>query len=630
MYNIQPWYAFILRGPPKGKTLQEYLEHNFLEIAWVSDPPPALSTGRIHAKHLFELFDRNNSLDEWITKLQLLAWRKSAWWSQRPTDPSSELIKNLRGKVVEFEDTMQSMEMANDEFMGLWINTTPPDIAFWMIRQRIPIFIIHKVSELEKHLCNSARRVNSFVANSEAERLSVSRNYLEHHAAKWNKWLPPLPTDKWILDADYLRWDMLNLNHFRFSLSQMYSLPGMMVCSAFSAEEMMVSDTHLIRDDQSKGDDRTVLPEDPKHLPRPLDLEEIDPDHVPWIRPPKIVHPPGVKWSKFTKSMDDDRNDCMRKVNSEEELGKYVWYDRERRRKLGFNSDPVVLPGITTDIKIFGMPAPNIHYEHQAHDHYIAEGRSQWMYQTCTPMRQDLLAQVKQPTKSSLPLHSGDKIKPKSIPFFHPSDSDDKEEGFLSDHEDDLFPLFRERAQIAATKEELELLKSNVIPPSTTAKRKCKEDQTQREQTGPAPSQEGHTSMPELTSGEDTTRQEEAESTSSPIAAIAQIEHEPGSKTIASLDDMDVDPNDDVLDYGVSDDKMLPTAPSVDKGKQHEEPDQIMSEQRNEVIPLESQEKDIPSLSPSSHLDEGGTSNHDEDMLSEEVAVEQVSGLVRR
>ncbi|KAG6913877.1 hypothetical protein DXG01_003737 [Tephrocybe rancida] len=430
MYNIQPWYAFVLRCLPEGKTLQEYPEHNSLGIAWVSDSPPAVSTSHIHAEHLYKLFNHNNILEERILKLQPLAWRKSAWWSQRPTDPPGRLIKDLRGKVMEFEDAvdlyaritrgiklkaawlefvnrknhdtpwlmqamrMQSMEMANDKFMGLWINAAQPDVAFWMIRQCIPIFIIHKISELEECLCKGARQVNSFVTDSEAEQLFVNRNYLEHRAARWNKLLPPLPIDKWILDADYLRWDMLNPNHFHFSLSRTYNLPGMIGCSAFGTEEMTASNINLIWDDCFTGDNPILLLVDTKHLPRPLDLEEIGSNHVPWIRPPKIIHPPSGKWSKYTKSTDDARNDCMRKVNLEEELGKYVWYDRERRRKLGFDSDPAIPPGITTDVKIFSMPALNVRYKHRAHNSFVEESRSRWMYQTCTPTQQDLLAQV--------------------------------------------------------------------------------------------------------------------------------------------------------------------------------------------------------------------------------------------
>ncbi|KAG6913628.1 hypothetical protein DXG01_005494 [Tephrocybe rancida] len=840
MYNLRPWYAFVLRHLPEGKKQHEYPEHNALRIAWVSDLPPATSTGRIHGEHLYELFGRNNTLETRMMELQPLARRKSAWWSQRPTDPTSELIKGLRGRVMEFEVAvdlyaqitrgiklkaawlefvnrknhdvpwsmramrMQPMERANDDFMGLWINAAQPELAYWLIRQRVPIFIIHKISEMEKHLCDDARRFSSFVADSEAERLSVNRNYLEHRAAKCNKLLPPLPSDEWILDMGYLRWDMLNPNHFNYSLSRNHNLPGMIGCTTCGAEEMLTNDASPSLETNALRDDQISLPVDPKHLPRPLELEEIDPDHVPWIRPPKIAHPTGGKWSKYTESTDDARNECMRKVNADEDLGKYVWYDRDRRRKLGFDSEPEVPPGVTTDVRVFGMPAPNVRYEYQTHQGFVAEGRSRWIYQSRTPTRQDLVAQIKRPSKSDLPRRTSNENKPKPIPVFRASDSDDEEEEFFSDHEDDLFPSFKERARIAAAKGEQEMLNpkdpsppivekpvdireeeirptlnqemtTNIIPgivldaatarsseegmnpevlesdvterrqslqsestPDTIPTRQSKEsdedasdkavppitppaaksNQNESLASGSASSPaaamarlepelglritastddmdvdpnddmldygisdddmpemttniipgivldaatarsseegmnpevlesdvtEGHQSkesdedapdkaVPPITPPAAKSNQNESlasGSASSPAAAMARLEPELGLGITASTDDMDVDPNDDLLDYGISDDDMPATAPMGSKGKQREDPVPNALEKGNESdIPKTLQ--DSPSLLFTSQQDEGGTSDHDVEMASGESTVEQVSDLVMR
>ncbi|KAG6904776.1 hypothetical protein DXG01_007268, partial [Tephrocybe rancida] len=647
MYNIRPWYAFVLRRPPEGRTLREYPEHNALRIAWVSDPPPATTTGRIHAEHLYELFNRNDDLEARILKLQPLARRKSAWWSFRPTDPPSELIKSLRSKVLEFEDAvdlyaqitrgiklkaawlefisrknhdipwsmramrLRPMETADDNFMGLWINSAQPEEAYWLIRQRIPVFIIHKVTEMEERLCEGSRRLRSFVVDTDIERLAADRNYLEYCAAKSNKLLPPLPSDEWILAPHYLKWDMLNPNHFRYSLSRTYSLPGMMGCTTYGAEEDMAGGTLFRVDPGSSQDDRPPLPVDPQHLPRPLNTEEIDPDHVLWIRPPEIAHPPSGKWTYFTESSDEAGDGCMRKVNSEDNLGKYVWFDRKRRRKLGFDSEPAVLPGITTDVSIFGMPAPNIRYEHRAHNNYVAESRSRWMYQTRTPTRQDFLARIVRPTKSSLPhrSRSNSGTNTKTVPLFSSTESDDEEE-YFSDHEDDLFPSFKERARIAAAKGEQELPKHENFPPPPPIKPVNVGVNVHEKEAGPIsisgvaskhpipappltldaatarPGEEGanlrlnepvttgecQTSRPgpilgaavvclseegaEVTLVEpfpsatmaDVAVPRETESTNSPVAATARLESENTNKTTTSSDAMDVDLNDDILD----------------------------------------------------------------------------------
>ncbi|KAG6905531.1 hypothetical protein DXG01_002194 [Tephrocybe rancida] len=271
MYGIQPWYAFILQQLPDKGTLQEYPEHNALAAVWISAPHPAISTGQICSNHLYKLHQHNLSLEERIAKLQPLVQRKLVWWSLRPVDPLSNLIKSLRDLTMEFEDVVDLytqitrgiklkvawlefvdrknhdapwlMEKAKDHFMGVWVNTTQQDKVYWMIQQQVPTFIIHKISEMEMHLCADARQVNSFIADTDIERLAAKHSFLEYHANKWKKLLPPLPKDEWALTLDYLRWDLLNPNHFHYSLSRNYNLPGMIGCPAHGAEEDLTGGT---------------------------------------------------------------------------------------------------------------------------------------------------------------------------------------------------------------------------------------------------------------------------------------------------------------------------------------------------------------------------------------------------
>ncbi|KAG6912522.1 hypothetical protein DXG01_014021, partial [Tephrocybe rancida] len=244
----------------------------------------------------------------------------------------------------------------------------------------------------------------------------------------YGKLRPPLFTDEHILTPDHLRWDMLDPEQFRYSLSRTFNMPGLVGQPTFGdMDESLETESSKVNPLDST-DDEVILPVNPAHLPRPLNLEAIDPLHVPWIRPPDIVHHRGGTWERFTESIDDSRMDCMSKVSKSDELGKYVWYDRERRRYLGFDFKPIPPPGLTTDVDVFGMPAPNIRFEQRIHNKTEAMSRSRWMYPTKYPLKQHFTVKIVQPTKDKLPLRPTGDAPPKPVPLFSSADSEDEDE----------------------------------------------------------------------------------------------------------------------------------------------------------------------------------------------------------
>ncbi|KAG6906305.1 hypothetical protein DXG01_014659 [Tephrocybe rancida] len=112
------------------------------------------------------------------------------------------------------------MEMVEDNLMEAWINSASKEDAFWLIQQKVPVFIIHKITEMELFLCNDMRRLPGFVTGSEAEALMPAYNYLDRKAESWGKLRPLLLTDERILTPNHLCWDMLDPKKFHYSLSQ--------------------------------------------------------------------------------------------------------------------------------------------------------------------------------------------------------------------------------------------------------------------------------------------------------------------------------------------------------------------------------------------------------------------------
>ncbi|KAG6905546.1 hypothetical protein DXG01_002081, partial [Tephrocybe rancida] len=679
MYLTRPWYAFVMRRLPEGKTLHEFPEHNSVAATWISNPPPAVSTGKIHPSHLFELFNRNGDLDKRILKLQPLARRKSIWWSMRPTDPSPEMIKGLKDHYLEFEDAIdryahivrgiklkaawldfverknydvpwsrkamreKPMETAEDNLMGAWINSANEEQVYWLIRQKVPVFIIHKITEMELFLCEEVRRLPGFVAGSEAEALLPAYNYLDHKADSYGKLRPPLLTDDHILTPDHLRWDMLDPEQFRYSLSRTFNMPGLVGQPTFGdMDESLVTESSKVNPFDSPGDEVT-LPVNPAHLPRPLNLEVVDPSHIPWIRPPDIVHHRGGTWERFTESIDDSRMDCMSKVSKSDELGKYVWYDRERRRYLGFDFKPIPPPGLTTNVDVFGMPAPNIRFEQRIHNKTETMPRSRWMYTTRSPLKQHFTVKIVRPTKDKLPLCPTGDAPPKSVPLFSSADSEDEDEGgeseFVSDHEDDLLPTILQRKAMAEAKSAQEEL-APVHPPPLPAPTTAETVPTTSRTIGPGsppPNEDApiarRTSRESLSRGSVVEGKEQIDVNGasdalllSPAsdAAVARLnnpdrtecspiaEENPSlnpafvHKSQITSNDMEVDPEDDILDYGMSDDETQPTEPTTETLIATEVAPQPLS------------------------LEEGGTSNLNEDAPRMSNQPNPVSDLVSR
>ncbi|KAG6905743.1 hypothetical protein DXG01_000982 [Tephrocybe rancida] len=338
----------------------------------------------------------NNTLDVKIVTLQTVEKRKSEWWLFRPMLPTSEDIKRLSDKEIEFEDAVDAladlqrgvklkeawiefvqrklkdepwstrnsgssaMENANNIFMGTWI-----------------IFIIHEVTELEEWRC-LAFRYKNFIDGSEAEKLKANANPLEFLTGQTAMICSVSSRDNWILPPEKVFKAEEQQKSWSFSGS--YVLPGSMGESG--AWDNPPSDEPLSRVPSPTRTPVKPKPVNSAHLPTPLDLVTIDVAWVPWIRPPSIAHFPQGTWERWAPSSDKEGNLCMRTMTKCDEVGSYSWFDCTLIWELAFDADLLPPPGLTTDVQIFGMLMPAMSFEQLKGKDYIAVKQSRWIYPT--------------------------------------------------------------------------------------------------------------------------------------------------------------------------------------------------------------------------------------------------------
>ncbi|KAG6914386.1 hypothetical protein DXG01_000626 [Tephrocybe rancida] len=245
------------------------------------------------------------------------------------------------------------------------------------------------------------------------------------------------------------------------------------------------------------------------------------------------------------------------------------------------------------------------------------------------------MVKIIRPTKDELPCCPAEGANSKPIPLFSSADSEDEDENgeveCVSDHEDDLLPTILQQkamAEVKSAQEECAPKKS--LPPPTLM---IEESTPVTPQTMVPPSQPPNkdAAIACQTLQEDSRKEIEGEERNLALdAAIVhpsspdRIEHSPvmeGNSTSAPVplfkkpivsDTMDVDPEDDILDYGMSNDETQPIVPM-----------------ETSILAAE------PSVttankSHSLRLEEGGTSNINDDMSQTESQPNPVSDMISR
>ncbi|KAF8230349.1 hypothetical protein L208DRAFT_1282300, partial [Tricholoma matsutake] len=116
-----------------------------------------------------------------ITKIQRVIKDKVAW-----VEFAKQWLVDLNWSWKVYQGSYQALTPADDSYMGMWINSDPKHHVSWLIKQRVPCFIIH---ELDTHFAVQYPEVpkcRGFFEKSEAEFLGLHINSYEHIAHRHN------------------------------------------------------------------------------------------------------------------------------------------------------------------------------------------------------------------------------------------------------------------------------------------------------------------------------------------------------------------------------------------------------------------------------------------------------------
>ena len=181
----------------------------------VTDGSPS-SCFVVRTRYVDELLQRNEVLDARITELMTISHNNPSmaleveWWLPRPTvssediqelrsissferalDEVTQLQRNLKMKAawIDWMDCLQTTPywsrmsnetppMADDSYMGIWINSKYQEDIDWLLAHRIPCFVVHCLmeGELERLLEAGFVRIEpTFVQGTPIEnRISLS------------------------------------------------------------------------------------------------------------------------------------------------------------------------------------------------------------------------------------------------------------------------------------------------------------------------------------------------------------------------------------------------------------------------------------------------------------------------
>lgn len=270
---------------------------------------------------------------------------------------------------------------ANDDYIGTWING-PGDHngarsrdVLWLLHHNVPCFIAHTLTPQEQ--CSIRVQgvciLESLVLGTDAELLKLKDNQYDLIAyrggcqpTKVGPILDPPPKQA-LPVQDRLRSSSYKQG-WRGALCGYQRLPE----PQYPDEDDVPSSLPLPK----------YVQKDWEYDASHLDYVEIDPGRVLLLRPPPVSAVAAIreKWTRWRIEHTDD-GEVMRRSNCSSG-GKYCFYDRALRRELHFGREVPPPLGYLADMKIFGQPVPNVYFETNAHQIYIKQNKSRWMYMT--------------------------------------------------------------------------------------------------------------------------------------------------------------------------------------------------------------------------------------------------------
>ena len=425
------WAPLVRRVPYSSLECPE-----FADILNITDGSPR-SRCFVRARYVDELLQRNAFLDARITELMVVSRNnpsvalEDVWRLHRPTinaddindlrslrsfdralDDVTQMQRNFKMKAawIDWVEHLQStpswsrassrpFDLADDSYMGIWINSMEQEDIDWFLAHRIPCFVAHKLigNELESLFdAGYGRRDATFVHGTPVDSLSGPANRLEAFLRRQGVTIIHSDID------ESVRREEPSSPPFAlaasFSLSHLDWARGVGTPIAYTplpsiAQTAPPATIHNI--DFSNWD------------AEPLDFVEVDPRRVAWIRPPPVAcAPPGRKWEKWAEENVNGQLLVNKVGRTYSNIDGASYFDRSFNREIILLEEAPMLPGVVSQPEVFGLPCPR-------HLHFVITPQnknprpakaSSWLYLTKDPAHHDVGLRATYPHPEALPL----------------------------------------------------------------------------------------------------------------------------------------------------------------------------------------------------------------------------------
>ncbi|KAK7435680.1 hypothetical protein VKT23_019513 [Stygiomarasmius scandens] len=271
---------------------------------------------------------------------------------------------------------------ANDDLVGIWINGMTEDKVTWLWNKgRVPLFVVHRIRG------DKDRPFNSNDPRWKRNPKELTPFHNNPLSAQW----------KILAEKSHIS---CSFDPFDLGLLPQYLIHSDPVLSWKSSSK--ANENNFPGPNWPEQSARTTLFPNELHN---LELRKLHPNHVAWIAPPRVIRArQGIRWEKFIEDYDDNgplMKKLPRKTHDENEEG-FSYYDRKLCRELIFSEQLPLPDGLTHDVNVFGLPAPELPYWRNQ-ECTIKDKASLWVYHQREPKSEDIGRLASEPDPKMLP-----------------------------------------------------------------------------------------------------------------------------------------------------------------------------------------------------------------------------------
>jgi len=496
----RPWRGFILRPESGFKQQSQYPEFALLHQNWQS---MSSEDGMITSQWIDALMFRLNYLDAEMSNRSEIRDCRPDLWDGRPLYPSVDDIVTLRctrsfsvavdqigwiqrgikdraawlvmsGLVLADEVTLDmirngSIPPACEDYIGAWINGSDERDAIWAMGKGMPCFVIHELTTDERRIFRTSPFSTDFLQGTDVLMLQPSYNGFDHVALRSGQ-VTPTPTE--LLPPPALLRNFLPRDRGRSSATAQGWSGTCIGVTMPPPPTVEPSFPITLRAGDDEEYDIEALkkfdPADPRYAASPLEYEILDPRRVSWLKPPLVQSvPPGKKWSKWNF---DAGSSVIKFVGKKGNHRRFIYYDRENLRELSFSKPIEQPPGLTSDIKIFGLPAPAVVYAEKFDRGWRQRKASRWVYPTRMPGKVGMSATPPELTslamEGGLSVHDGCIVRQGSLqdPTSRDKNVVDAADGFLKNLSHHLISGYPDVSPTSPSSGEVNMALAHITP----------------------------------------------------------------------------------------------------------------------------------------------------------------------